>query len=77
MQQPYISLLQFSLLDQWAQYLVNNSLTPSDQLSSDAFAGSLPKQSNLAIKGIIGIKAMSEIANFTGDSTRSQHYSVC
>ncbi|THH26639.1 hypothetical protein EUX98_g7550 [Antrodiella citrinella] len=64
----------YDLLDKWAQFLVDNALHPSNQLSSDAFAGVLANQTNLAIKGIIGIRAMSEIANMTGNSTGSQQY---
>ncbi|KAI9063327.1 DUF1793-domain-containing protein [Trametes sanguinea] len=67
---------QYNLLDQWAQYLVENSLTPALQFSSDAHAGELANQTNLAIKGIIGIKAMSEIAVIAGDTQRSANYST-
>ncbi|TCD64701.1 hypothetical protein EIP91_003775 [Steccherinum ochraceum] len=63
-----------SLLDQWAQYLQSNALNPTSQMSSDAFAGALDKQTNLAIKGAIGIAAMSEIANLTGDATKAAQY---
>ncbi|KAJ3539402.1 hypothetical protein NM688_g6366 [Phlebia brevispora] len=51
----------YPLLKLWATYLVNNSLPlTSGQLSVDSpFEGNL---TNLALKGIIGIKAMSEIS---------------
>ena len=67
---------QFNLLDQWAQFLIEDSLIPELQLSTDDFAGRLANQTNLAIKGIVGIKAMSEIARLVGDSTRASNYSV-
>ncbi|KAK3394880.1 hypothetical protein B0H63DRAFT_385879 [Podospora didyma] len=54
-------------LSQWADFLVNYSLIPSHQLSTDDFAGALANQTNLAIKGIIGLKAMSKIARLTGN----------
>jgi len=54
------------LLDRWAQYLVADALIPAEQLSTDDFAGALHNQTNLAIKGIIGLKAMSDIARRTG-----------
>ncbi|KAI0327102.1 DUF1793-domain-containing protein [Cubamyces sp. BRFM 1775] len=66
----------YDLLDRWAQYLVQNSLAPPNQFSSDVFAGSLANQTNLAIKGIIGIKAMSEIAAIMGDNAKSASYST-
>ncbi|KAF9464433.1 DUF1793-domain-containing protein [Collybia nuda] len=65
-----------ALLDQWTQFLITDSLIPGDQLSTDDFAGHLVNQTNLAIKGIIGIKAMSQIASLVGDTTRSNNYST-
>ncbi|KAF7375163.1 DUF1793-domain-containing protein [Mycena sanguinolenta] len=35
-------------LDQWATYLVENTLYPADQLATTDFSGSLPNQTNLA-----------------------------
>lgn len=67
---------QFNLLDQWTQFLITDSLIPANQISTDDFAGSLANQTNLAIKGIIGIKAMAAIADLVGDSARSSNYSV-
>ncbi|KAF5390714.1 hypothetical protein D9757_002684 [Collybiopsis confluens] len=64
-----------SLLDQWTQFLIEDSLIPNNQLSTDDFAGTLVNQTNLAIKGISGIKAMSKIAELTGDSSKSSNYS--
>ena len=43
---------------------------------TDDFAGWLPLQSNLALKGIIGIKAMSELARITGGRGEVEHYKV-
>ena len=54
------------ILNQWAQYLVDEALIPDEQLSTDDFAGALHNQTNLAIKGIIALKAMSEMARLTG-----------
>ncbi|KAF2092053.1 DUF1793-domain-containing protein [Saccharata proteae CBS 121410] len=52
----------YGLWKQWTGYLVEFSLEPHNQLSTDDFAGWLALQTNLALKGIIGIKAMSELA---------------
>lgn len=52
----------YNLLLQWTSYLEKYSLEPENQLSTDDFAGWLPYMTNLALKGIIGIKAFSEIA---------------
>lgn len=67
---------QYDLLDQWTQFLITDSLIPANQISTDDFAGSLANQTNLAIKGIVGIKAMSQIASLTGKSSVSSNYSV-
>ncbi|KAK4194579.1 hypothetical protein QBC40DRAFT_319021 [Triangularia verruculosa] len=58
----------YPILAQWAEYLVEDSLVPANQLSTDDFAGTLANQTNLAIKGIIGLKAMSKIAQLTNNS---------
>ncbi|KAF8897656.1 DUF1793-domain-containing protein [Infundibulicybe gibba] len=69
-------LSQYSaLLDQWTQFLITDSLIPANQISTDDFAGSLANQTNLAIKGIVGIKAMSQIASILGDTAKSANYS--
>ncbi|KAI9740519.1 MAG: hypothetical protein M1834_005100 [Cirrosporium novae-zelandiae] len=59
----------FKKLDQWSQYLVKYSEIPKNQLSTDDFAGSLSNQTNLAIKGIIALEAMSLIAHIAGSSS--------
>ncbi|KAK6217602.1 hypothetical protein LQW54_003324 [Pestalotiopsis sp. IQ-011] len=58
----------YAILKQWAGYLVDEALIPANQLSTDDFAGTLANQTNLALKGIIGLRAMSEIAKLTGNT---------
>jgi hypothetical protein len=50
----------YEKLTQWTQFLVDDSLIPANQLSTDDFAGRLQNQTNLALKGIIGIRAMAQ-----------------
>ncbi|KAJ6569518.1 hypothetical protein B0H19DRAFT_697259 [Mycena capillaripes] len=64
-----------ALLDQWTQYLIEDSLIPAFQLSTDDFAGQLANQTNLAIKGIIGIRCMAEISKLLGDNAKYANYS--
>ncbi|KAK0651860.1 hypothetical protein B0T16DRAFT_404850 [Cercophora newfieldiana] len=64
----------YKLWDQWTGYLVRESLIPHNQLCTDDFAGWLANQTNLALKGIIGIKAMSEIAEIVGRDDDAKHY---
>ncbi|KAJ7658891.1 hypothetical protein B0H17DRAFT_345172 [Mycena rosella] len=63
------------LFDQWTQFLIEDSLIPAGQLSTDDFAGPLENQTNLAIKGIVGIGAMAEIASRLGDNATATNYS--
>ncbi|KAA8567533.1 hypothetical protein EYC84_008009 [Monilinia fructicola] len=64
----------YKLWKQWTGYLVRETLIPSNQLSTDDFAGWLSNQTNLALKGIIGIKAMSEIAEVVGETEDAVFY---
>ena len=64
----------YRLWRQWTGYLVEFSLTPENQLSTDDFAGPLQLQTNLALKGIIGIKAMSGIARTVDKSADAKHF---
>ncbi|KZV67101.1 DUF1793-domain-containing protein [Peniophora sp. CONT] len=64
-----------ALLDQWTQFLVDEALIPASQISTDDFAGSLVNQTNLAIKGIIGIRAQAEIESLLGNTNSSSNYS--
>ncbi|KAI1475884.1 DUF1793-domain-containing protein [Daldinia eschscholtzii] len=57
----------YELLAQFAQYLIDFSLVPAAQLSTDDFAGELANQTNLAIKGIVGLQAMSSISRVVGN----------
>ncbi|KAJ7082033.1 DUF1793-domain-containing protein [Mycena belliarum] len=65
-----------ALLDQWTQFLIEDSLIPTNQLSTDDFAGRLANQTNLAIKGIIGIRAMAEIEALLGDTAKAANYTA-
>ncbi|TPX15116.1 uncharacterized protein E0L32_004674 [Thyridium curvatum] len=64
----------YKLWKQWTGYLVEYSLVPEWQLSTDDFAGWLAYQTNLALKGIIGVRAMSEIADILGKTEDAKHY---
>jgi hypothetical protein len=64
----------YKLWKQWTAYLVEYSLYPHNQLCTDDFAGWLALQTNLALKGIIGIEAMSRLAAVVGDDEDADHY---
>ncbi|KAI0312486.1 hypothetical protein OF83DRAFT_644042 [Amylostereum chailletii] len=66
----------YQLLKSWADYLLTPATTifNNGQMSADGLA--IANQTNLAIKGIIAIKAMSMIANLTGNTADATTYSV-
>ncbi|KAH9223984.1 hypothetical protein DL95DRAFT_323391 [Leptodontidium sp. 2 PMI_412] len=64
----------YKLWRQWTGYLVREALIPANQLSTDDFAGWLANQTNLALKGIIGIRAMSEISELVGETKDAKYY---
>lgn len=64
----------YRLWKQWTSYLVDFSLEPHNQLSTDDFAGWLALQTNLALKGIIGIRAMAGLAELTGNYEDAKTY---
>ncbi|KAL8859629.1 MAG: hypothetical protein Q9178_004028 [Gyalolechia marmorata] len=66
----------YPILRKFASYLNLYSLSPGYQLSTDDFAGSLANQTNLAIKGIVGIAAMSQIALVCNDPDGAAQYSA-
>jgi hypothetical protein len=45
-------------------------------VSTDDFAGWLALQTNLALKGIVGINAMSKIAEVAGHDADASYYKV-
>ncbi|KAL1733166.1 hypothetical protein EV714DRAFT_282162 [Schizophyllum commune] len=64
-----------ALLDQWGAYLVGNMPFLADQLATTDFAGSLPNQTNLAVKGIIALEAMAVIKEkYHGDEEAARTY---
>jgi len=63
----------YSLLKQWADYLVDNALSPNDQATPLADEITYTNQTNLALKGICAIAAMGRISsllNNVEDETR-------
>ncbi|KAF1357478.1 DUF1793-domain-containing protein [Lizonia empirigonia] len=66
----------YNILKQWAAYLVDDSIYPAEQLSTDDFAGHLVNQTNLALKGIIGIEAMSQLSKLIGQDDDAQNYTT-
>jgi len=68
----------YQIMQQWAGYLTNDGLVPGPQLSTDDFQPGphLSNQTNLALKGIIAIEAMAEIARLIGNDADAARYSM-
>ncbi|KAJ5390473.1 glutaminase [Penicillium cataractarum] len=64
----------YRLWKQWTGYLVEFSLEPANQLSTDDFAGWLALQTNLALKGIVGINAMSKLSELVGNEKDASYF---
>jgi hypothetical protein len=59
----------------WAEYLRDKGLDPSNQLSTDDFAGHLAHNSNLSIKAIEGLAAYAAMAQGVGKPEVAAEYS--
>ena len=64
----------YTILKQWADYLVANLPDPGYQNQTDDFAGPIAHSVNLAIKGIIGVAAFSVIATAAGNTADAASY---
>jgi hypothetical protein len=61
---------------QWADFLVNASLSPARQATTDDFAGEEAQMTSLAVKGTVGLGCMGEIASALGRTSDATHYTV-
>ena len=65
----------YPILRQWAEYDVQNGLDPAFQNQTDDFTGSIKSSANLALKGILSVGAMGQIAGYAGNAADAAHYS--
>ncbi|KAI9434461.1 hypothetical protein H4582DRAFT_779038 [Lactarius indigo] len=63
----------YGLLTSWADYLSDSTLLIRDQSSADGL--SADNQTNLAIKGIVAVRAMSEMSSIVKHATDVDKYS--
>ncbi|KLO08575.1 DUF1793-domain-containing protein [Schizopora paradoxa] len=66
----------YNLLSGWTTYLINNSLTPNFQLTNPFDGISSANQTNLALKGVIGIAAMGSMSTFVGKTQDADTYNA-
>ena len=73
----------YAIFQQWAKYLLTiptgvtypNALDPQYQNQTDDFTGQIAHSVNLALKGIIGVGAMGQIAAYAGNTSDVGFYS--
>ena len=61
-------------LKRWADYLVATLPDPGRQNQTDDFAGTIAHSVNLALKGIVGVAAMGQIAEACGQPADAAHF---
>ncbi|EJC99891.1 DUF1793-domain-containing protein [Fomitiporia mediterranea MF3/22] len=69
--------MHYTMFRRWAEYLIQNSLTPTNQASADfspLSSLSNDNQTNTALKGIIGIAAMAKIAEIMNMNDDQANY---
>jgi hypothetical protein len=64
----------YGSLKRWADYLVATLPNVGLQNQTDDFAGKIAHSVNLALKGIVGVAAMGQIAEACGESAQAVHY---
>jgi Domain of unknown function (DUF5127)/Domain of unknown function (DUF4965)/Domain of unknown function (DUF1793)/Ricin-type beta-trefoil lectin domain-like/Domain of unknown function (DUF4964) len=66
----------YPILRQWAEYLAANALDPGFQNQTDDFTGFIAHSANLALKGIVGIGAMSVVSAADGNTADATRYAT-
>lgn len=66
----------YPVLKKWADYLVANLPDPGFQNQTDDFAGPIAHSVNLALKAIIAVAAMGQIATAAGHSADAASYTA-
>jgi hypothetical protein len=64
----------YRLLKRWADYLVATLPNVGLQNQTDDFAGKIAHSVNLALKGIVAVAAMAQIAEGCGEQADASHY---
>ena len=64
----------YSILKQWADYLVKIGYNPDNQLCTDDFAGHLAHNCNLSVKAICGLGAYAKMLKDTGREEDASFY---
>lgn len=64
----------WKLMTKWTDYLVEHGRDPSNQLCTDDFMGTSERNTNLAVKAIMGVASYSELARMQGLEETAEEY---
>lgn len=64
----------WDIMTKWADYLVENGKDPAHQLCTDDFMGQSSRNTNLAVKAIMGVASYSELARMLGKTDVADEY---
>jgi len=65
----------YRILKRWADYNVANAVDPAYQNQTDDFTGFIKSSANLALKGILSVGAMAQVAQAAGHQADAIRYS--
>ncbi|MCL2117823.1 MAG: DUF4965 domain-containing protein, partial [Planctomycetaceae bacterium] len=71
---PGFAKLHWTMLTQWADYLLDKGFDPENQLCTDDFTGHLAHNVNLSAKAIVAIGAYSQLAEKLGENEIAAKY---
>ncbi len=64
----------WDILTKWTDYLVEHGKDPTNQLCTDDFMGKSERNTNLAIKAILGVMSYAELSRMRGDTVTADLY---
>ncbi|MDD3590323.1 MAG: DUF4965 domain-containing protein [Thermoguttaceae bacterium] len=64
----------WSILERWAEYLLDKGLDPENQLCTDDFAGHLAHNANLSIKAIVALAAYADLCQINGKEESAKRF---
>jgi hypothetical protein len=64
----------YRVLSQWADYEIRHGVDPENQLTTDDFTGRIRASANLALKAVLSVAAMAQLAHTAGYPADAKRY---